>query len=153
MLGEFGTPRPAVEEKFGWLGVPVRVHPDLSDLALIDIVRRVGRAEKQGDVQALVEAVGDLIDLLIHPEDVEVFWRVARENRQTTEDIAEVAMKLVGAMANRPTMRPSDSSAGPSTTEPSSTDGSTSPALRLLEGKGRPDLAVAVLRAEQARSA
>jgi hypothetical protein len=144
-LGKFGTPRPAVEETFDWFGVETRVHPDLSDLAIMDMFGALANPE---DGAAAVNAMRDLAASLVHPDDLEAFWKTARANRQTMSDIAELAASLIGAISGRPTRLPSDSSDGQQNTSASSEDDSSLRALHMLEG--RPDLQVAVLRAQEA---
>lgn len=142
-LGEFGTARPEVDLAFGYFGVTIRVHPDLSELALVDLFGAMAGGEEDG-AKAL-NALNSMTDSLIHPEDVTEFRRLARANRQNTEDLAELAVKLVEAITDRPTQQPADSSGGLPTTDTKSEDDSRSQALQKLEG--RPDLQVAVLRA------
>jgi hypothetical protein len=150
-LGNFGSVRPANEGTFSYFGTTVRVHPDLTDLALIDLATKMLAAESTKDGQEAIRMVADVAGMIVHPDDADEFWRSARANRQTMQDVIGLAAELIGALAERPTVLPSDSSGGQPTTGTSSTDGSSSQALRLLEG--RPDLQVAVLRSEQARQA
>lgn len=140
-LGSFGKARPVVDASFEWFGTDVRVHPDLSDLNIISLFSGMQGTEDGADA---LKALGDLAAALVHPDDLDEFWKLARGNRQTMEDIAVLAMELIGALADRPTSLPSDSSDGQQTTDTRSTDVSSSQALRLLDG--RPDLQVAVLR-------
>lgn len=137
-LGSFGKSRPAVEESFDWFGHEIRVHPDLSDIAIIDIVGAM-----HDDTKA-IETIARLGETLVHPDDLDEFMRVARANRQTMDDIAELAMELIGALAERPTELPSDSSDGQQTTARTSTGDSSSRAIEALEG--RPDLQLMVMR-------
>lgn len=155
-LGSFGRDRPANEATFGYFDATLRVHPNLSDVAIVELFDIMGSVADldENDPKAASTAVGGIrsvADVLVHPDDVPEFWRLTREHRQTMEDIAELAMALLSALTDRPTSRPSASSDGPTIIEATSEDASRSPALRLLEA--RPDLAVAVLRAQEARSA
>lgn len=155
-LGEMGVAREEHDATFGYFGTTIRVHPDLSDIAVFDLFTDVATAvdgadaENAEDVAKLVEALRAVAATLVHPDDAEEFWRLARANRQSLDDVAGLAMRLLGALADRPTERPSVSSDGPSSTAATSGGGSSLPALRLLEN--RPDLAVAVLRAEESRA-
>lgn len=142
-LGDFGAPREANTETFGWFGADLRVHPDLSNLVFVEALGRPSRTFGES-----MESLRDLVDMLVHPDDIGEFWRLARANRQTQDDVLSVALAIVGALTRRPTERPSDSSGGPPATDTASTESSSSrEALRLLDG--RPDLQVAVLRAER----
>lgn len=150
-LGDLGTARPENDASFGWFGSVVRVHPDLSDLALIELVQTMVNVGDEKDGGKAMDTVAGIARALVHPDDHDGFWAQAKQNRQTMEDIVNLAGKLIGALADRPTRLPSDSSAGQQGTGPNSTGGSSSPAVRLLEG--RPDLQVAVMRAEAAKVA
>lgn len=148
-LGDFGKARESADFTFGWFGKLLRVNPSLSDLAILDIVE-IKTAASGSDA---IRRIRDIGNLLIHPDDAGEFWALARANRQTMEDIANLSMDLISAVTGRPTSLPSDSSDGQQPTAPSSTADSSSQALRLLESRNRPDLAVAVVRAQEAMSA
>lgn len=141
-IGDFGVVREPVDEVFGWFGAEIRVNPDLTDLAVLDLVGLMGNMD---DGNGAIEAIRSMGSVLVHPEDLDEFWGLARSNRQTMEDIGVLATHLIGALAERPTRLPSGSSDGQQSTDVSSTGSSSSQALRVLED--RPDLAVAVLRA------
>ena len=154
-LGNYGAEHPEITATFGWFGATIRVHPDLSDLAFLDLIptMEMGGADMTTDfalVAGLVDAVKAMATALVHPEDFDEFWGLAKKNRQTMEDIADLGAQLIEATTDRPTGLPSDSSDGQQATGTSSTGDSSSRALRLLEDRGRPDLAVAVLRAQEA---
>lgn len=149
-LGDFGTARPAAEATFGYFATTVRVHPDLSDLALVELAKKMSEAESVDDGARALAAVTGMVAMIVHPDDADAFWVTARAHRQTLEDVIGLAASLIGALSERPTRLPSGSSGGQERTATSSTAGSSSSALRLLEG--RPDLQVAVLRAEEAAS-
>lgn len=149
-LGDFGSEREPVEESFGWFGAEIRVHPDLSDLAIVDLfatMASVRQGEAREGAEAALGAITGIGQLLVHPDDVGEFWRLTRANRQTMEDIVSLAMNVLAALSGRPTQLPSDSSDGQRSTATRSGGGSSSPALRLLEG--RPDLQAAVVMAER----
>lgn len=147
-LGSFGAARPVVDESFGWFGTDIRVHPDLSDLAIIDLFAAMQDVDADENASAVLAAMGSVSATLIHPADADEFMRLARKNRQTMEDIVRLAMEVLGALAGRPTLLPSDSSDGQQETAPTSTDDSSAKAMRALAG--RPDLQVAVLRRSKA---
>lgn len=141
-LGNFGVERPPVEETFGYFGVTLRTNPDLSDVMVVDLF---------GELSKSPDDVRRLASTLVHPDDVEEFWELVRNHRQSLEDLATLAMALIEALTERPTQRPSGSSDGPSSTDARSEDGSSLPALHVLNG--RPDLQVAVVQASDARKA
>jgi hypothetical protein len=149
-LGDFGADHDPVEYSFQYFGDTIRVHPELTDLAIVDLFGRVGGRTLAESMQA-INRIGELF---IHPEDVDRFWSSARAHRQTQEDVIGLALALVGAMSERPTLQPSDSSDGLRRTDTSSTGDSFSRAIEILDDRGRPDLAVAVQRrAREAASA
>jgi len=156
-LGDFGTAHESVDLTFGWFGEVIRIHPDLTDLAVMDLVSAMsGMGEMAADDenaakagQLVAQTVKDMGTVLVHPDDVAEFWRLAKANRQGIEDIANLAASLMSGVADRPTLLPSGSSDGQQPTDTSSTASSSSPAMELLNG--RPDLQVAVLRAEERR--
>lgn len=74
----------------------------------------------------------------------------AHATRERADDAAElfgVVQKVMSILSERPTSRPSGSSAGPPATAPTSeADSSSLEVVRRLKSQGRPDLAMAVLR-------
>lgn len=164
-IGSFGTPREAPVEDltFDYFGVEYRVHPDATDLELfefMDVAASLDTIQAGGEDAAIgsVVAIRSALRNLVHPDDYAAVWSAAKANRQTIEDLTELAMALAAAVADRPTERPSDSSDGPQSTEPSSTDDSSSldspdsaviRSIRRHEAAGRPDLALAVEKAQE----
>lgn len=147
-LGKFGNPHPPMEASFDYFDVPIRVHPDLSDVTVMDLFSTLSGT---GNGEKVSTSLRSVATTLVHPEDVDEFWVLVKANRQTATDLGELAVELLAALTGRPTQQPSDSSDGLQPTEESSKDVSSSQALRLLEG--RPDLQVAVLRSEEAHRA
>lgn len=137
-LGEFGNPHPEHNATFSYFGATIRVHPQLTDIALMelgDVLAALGQND-----ESPLEALRRMTGVLVHPNDVDVFWARLRANRQTTEDLSDLAVKLVEGITDRPTGLPSDSSAGQPNTPTSSEAASSSvdeEALRLLEGRPR----------------
>jgi len=74
----------------------------------------------------------------------------AHATKQRADDAGElfgVVQKVMSILSERPTSRPSDSSAGPPSTAPiSAEDSSSLEVVRRLKSQGRPDLAMAVLQ-------
>lgn len=149
-LGQFGTTRPPAEGfTFDYFDSTLRVHPDLSDLDLLDFVQMAGVLESdEVDGMAALHAVMSMLRRLVHPEDFDGFWALAKANRQTIEDLTELAQAVMVGVTERPTEQPSDSSDGQSSIAPSSTVVSSSPVTRL-ESAGRPDLALVVHQAQE----
>ena len=70
-----------------------------------------------------------------------------RERADDPSELFGVVQRVMAILSERPTSRPSDSSAGPQQTAPTSAEDSSSlEVVRRLKSKGRPDLGMAVLR-------
>lgn len=95
-------------------------------------------------------AMYDLLEQCLADDEWQRFSDHADKSRADGDELMAVVGKVFEELGKRPTSRSSDSSDGPPPTSERSTAGS-SPALRLLDG--RPDLQVAVLRAQEALSA
>jgi hypothetical protein len=105
-----------------------------------------------GDMEGLA-ALYDLLQQCVAPEDWARFEAAADRSRADGEELMKVMSDVMEVMAKRPTSRPSDSSAGPTITPPSSEGDSSSRVARRLEQEGRPDLALVVELAAESRSA
>lgn len=144
-LGDFGTERAAVSDTFGYFGHTLRTNPELTDLAALEVFEAVRSADDRSSVLA---ALRNVVATLIHPDDADLCWSLAKANRQGIEEMGDLAARLLEAATDRPFEQPSDSSPSPPSTGMRSEDGSDLPALRVLDG--RPDLQVAVVRAQKA---
>jgi len=154
-LGELGRSVPAVELTFGWFGHTLRVNPGAGELEMVDFMRKASKLDIGEDVENMTNNVEALevtmgfLERQIHPDDWEVFWDLAKTNRQSTKDLLEVSYAITEKVAAFPTGPPTDSSDGQSTTGMRSSDGSSSLATRALDLlPGRPDLQAAVIRAQ-----
>lgn len=100
-----------------------------------------------------------ILKVCIRSQDWSRFRKAASAASADGEALIEVigavtkARRAVEDVTGRPTERPSDSSGGSPSTVARSTDGSSSPVIARLEGKGRPDLALMVTQAQEARVA
>ena len=113
--------------------------------------RNGGESDGTDEVE-IFDATLSLLEQCVHPEDWSRFERHSETEGASHEELMEFAGKVMARLVDRPTTRPSDSSGGPQTTEPSSTGGSSSPAGRVIDRlneKGRPDLALLVRRREE----
>jgi hypothetical protein len=79
------------------------------------------------DMDALV-AIYDVLRQAIHDDDWDAFQQYATDTRADADELLSMVKDAIGVMTQRPTVRPTDSSAGPSTTTPSSSADSSSPA-------------------------
>jgi hypothetical protein len=110
---------------------------------------RFAKVAKQGTDANDMDGLAAMYDLLeqcfADTAEFDRFLDVATVGRWDADEILEVVGKVMEVLAERPTGRSSDSSAGPSSTPLSSAAVSSLRAQRRLEQAGRADLAVAVL--------
>jgi hypothetical protein len=175
-LGSLGTKRAEVDIEFDYFGETIRVHPQASDLRVMDFMMRVGELDMEDpeNAQEIMKAMSEQLLMQIHPDDASLFWETAKKNNQQMQDIMAVSKSIIAAVADFPTGQPSDSADGQTTTDLSSALDSLNRADRRALAKelarpvdkrtkdaeraltllqNRPDLQVAVVRAEQARRA
>jgi hypothetical protein len=98
-------------------------------------------------------AMYDLLEQCIAPSEWVRFQAHADKTRADGEKLMGVVGKVFEALSERPTGRPSDSSGGPKSTKRNSAGGSSSKVIKRYEKKGRPDLALMITLADEARSA
>lgn len=129
-----------------FFGQTFALRPKVSEYAFAKFARAAARGV-DGDTAQGMSAMLTLLEKCITPEDWQRFDRTAEDNDATTEQIMAV---IVGALqqtvepaTDRPTVQPSDSSDGLSSTEPKS--GSSSDVKGSVLS-GRPDLQLAVMR-------
>lgn len=138
-----------------YFDVEIRVTGD-QDLAEIELAEFMDKALAIDETspQAMTMARGFLREL-VHPEDWEEFWSAVKRHRQGMEAQMAFARYVVEQITGHPTAAVSDSSPGPSNTATSSTvDYSLADRVQSrLESEGRPDLALAVVMAQEARAA
>lgn len=72
---------------------------------------------------------------LADEEQVAKFRQLARKNRAESEHLLPLVKAVVGAMSERPTSQPSDSSDGPADIEPKSDPSSDDKILELVGGR------------------
>ena len=97
-------------------------------------------------------AMYDLVEQCLDPADWERFCDHATAQRADDEQIMAFVGDVIKVLTERPIGRRSGSSPGAPTTPPTSVDDFSLRAQRRLEEAGRADLAVAVLRAREART-
>lgn len=137
-LGNLGT---APEQQvitdvttFDWFGATIRLPLlEVSELELIDLMEKVTTTDENSP--AAVVVVKNMFRQVIHVDDFDLFWDLAKQNRQKVETLMPVYQVLLEAATGRPTQQPSDSSSGRPGTSESSPTPSTPPVSR-----GRPDL-------------
>lgn len=92
-----------------------------------------------------------MLDHVLRKEDRERFDDLCDEEGPSIQELMEFLMGRVGVLAGRPTVRSSASAPGPSSTSDSSAAASSSRAVSRLETRGRPDLALMVVKAQEGR--
>lgn len=133
-LGTYGTARPANDGfTFGWFGMDVRVADGFGEVTFIDWMDEYGDVE-QGTARGLLALVA-LLRGLVHEDDFDEFWRLAKENRQNSADFSALIWGVVEGLADRPTEQSEPSSPGPAPSE----EESTVTFLRR-QANGRPDI-------------
>jgi hypothetical protein len=161
-LGDLGRVKEKVSDSFGWFGTEVHVHPQLTDIVLMDFAEQAASIDEDSP-----EAMGFLkrqMRLVIDPADFEAFWQGALDNGQDSRDLMTVMKAIVENAAQRPTALPSDSSDGQPRTVVTSPDVSSLPDTvvsplaaadrRQIEAMaGRPELALVVAEAAKQRAA
>lgn len=168
LLGDF-TPEVVAEPEedlsFGWFGATIRIGPEFGELVFTDWAEEFAGIDEDDVRGTYVNKI--LWRRLLHADDFEEFWRLAREHRQSSEDLARLFRRvnkvLTEQATGRPTQLPGDSSPGQKTAMVSSAGISYGPgtavsaaaerAAAKLEAQGRPDLALVVERAQEALSA
>jgi hypothetical protein len=152
-LEPLGTVHEELDINFPYFGTLIRVNPELSGLSLLDVLAGIAAFDDDTETVAVVAAVEELRAATVHADDLDVFRKISRANRQDLDDLIDLAKALIEAVAEVPTEQPSGSSSGLTSTEPSSVVVSSSPVVQRLEAQGRPDLALVVVQAQEFRSA
>ena len=111
---------------------------------------KFAKAAQSGLDSADMEGMAAMLDLLqqcIADEEWLRFQDHATTTRANDDELLQVIKDVQAILTERPTSRPSDSSAGPQAIAPTSAgDSSSLEVVRRLKSKGREDLAMAVLR-------
>lgn len=124
------------------------------NIGAMPLMRFAKVAKAGGDSNNLdgLVAMYDLLEQCIEPSEWARFQAHADKTRADGEQLMTVVGEVFQAIADRPTGRPSVSSGGPKNTRQKSADVGSSKVIKRLEKKGRPDLALMVLMADEARS-
>lgn len=151
-LGDFtGELTEAEVLTFGYFGTEIRVNPAFGELDVFDFMEEASSLDENDP--AAMTLIKRSLRACVHEDDFDQFWKLARRNRQTSADLTQIFRQVLEAVTDRPTQQPSDSSDGPVSIGTKSTGGSSSAVVRRLEAQGRPDLALAVVRAQEAQPA
>lgn len=152
-IGTLGKYKEPTDDFFEYFGHEIRVNPDFSELDLLDFVEAGTTIDDQSP-EALT-MLKTFFRTLIHPDDFDLFWSVAKKNRQGFQALAEVSQGVIAGLSGLPTQSPPASSDGRPTTVGTSTVVEFSPEgnRALSQLAGRPDLQLHVVRREEARQA
>jgi len=126
-----------------------------SSLGLMPLMKLAKAAQGGTDANEMagLAALYDVLEECIAPSDWQRFQGVATKSKASGDALQNVVKDAVQAIAARPTGLSSDSSDGLTPIPPSSEDASYLRVVKRLEDQGRPDNALMVLMANEARSA
>jgi hypothetical protein len=124
-------------------------------VGLMPMMRFAKVAKDGGDSDDLagLTAMYDLLEQCLAEDEWERFQAHADNTRADGEELMGVVARVFEVLSARPTRRPSGSSAGPSTTARNSTVDSSSQVIAREEAAGRPDRALILVQAQEARAA
>jgi hypothetical protein len=114
---------------------------------------KVAKAGVDSDDLDGLAAMYDLLEQCIADDEWARFQAHADKTRADGDELMRVVKDVFEVLSARPTRRPSGSSDGPQTTEPSSTGDSYSQVIAREEAAGRPDRALILVQAQEARAA
>jgi hypothetical protein len=149
-LGSFGTPHEPPQDQgeaqtFDYFGTEIKLERDFNQVQLVDLMESA-RTVDEDDPTAMV-VVKDTLRVLVDQEDFSTFWNLAKRNRQTLADLAQLMNALMEVQTDRPTQQPSDSLAGRQPIDVNSLG-----ALPRLGSRGRPDLQLLVNEGQETRA-
>ena len=158
-LGSFGRAYAKVDLDFDWFEAKIRVNPAASKASVVEFLSNAADVPRDDEVTA-ARLIMQMMREVIHPDDFDRFWAIAKRERQDPQtDIMPIAQAVIEATSGFPTGQPTASPGGPATTPPNSTAAGSSPvpqstadrALALL--RGRPDLQEFVVLQEESQRA
>ena len=122
-----------------------------STMALMEYANVAVQDVDSGSLIGLA-ALYSLLEESIGPDHWDRFKALAKKHKVDDDALFQVVRDVFASYAERPTGRPSDSSDGPQSTSARSGGDAFSRAKDSLEAKGRPDLAVVVMNAQEAQA-
>jgi hypothetical protein len=109
---------------------------------------KLAQDDADSDDMSSLAAMYDLIEMCFDPADWARFQKAATKHKADGTELMGVVSQVFQVLAARPTQRPSDSSDGPPSIEPSSTSTHVDRAIAQLDG--RPDLQLIIVKAQEA---
>lgn len=162
-LGDLsGESHEQVLATFRYFGKRFRVNPELNEVMVMDLLEASG--DMDADDPRQLPLVKGWVRDHIHEDDFEDLWELARANGQEMTDMLKLCNRVLQLVTDRPTSPPTDSSDGRPVTKPSSPAGASGTDIEKFrnvaekyvdrfESEGRPDKAIQVMLALEAREA
>jgi hypothetical protein len=146
------VPERPVGDQIEFLGRGFTVAAKVGLMPLLRFAKAAKSGLDSSDVDGMA-AMYDLLQQCIVDEEWAVFEQHATTQRADDEDLMDFIKRVMAVLSQRhPTKRPSDSSTGPQSVRPSYGDALSSRVTSRLEQQGRPDLALIVTEAQEARA-
>lgn len=115
-LGSFGRAYDRIELDFQFFGATIRVNPSVSKAAMVEFLAEAGGVN-QNDEVAGARVIMQFMREIVHPEDFDTFWGLAKRERQDPEaDLMPIGHAVMEAVAGFPTGEPSGSAPTPTVT-------------------------------------
>lgn len=126
-LGDLSGPseRGPLVASFTYFGEQIRVHPDVTEVDMIDFLDDAETVDKDDPKSMLM--VKNAARNHVHPDDFEKFWQLRKANRQGVEQLMGTIWQIVGGLTGKANGQRSASSDGPPATNPSSPVSSSPP--------------------------
>lgn len=135
-------------ESIEFCGEKFHVAEKVGLMALMRFAKAARAGITTADMHGLA-VMHDLIEQCIHPDDWERFQDHAASEQAGGDELMRAVRASLSVIADRPTGRSSDSSGGPQTIEPRSTDDSSLRVVSRFNQAGRPDLALLARKASR----
>lgn len=132
-------------------GQEFRVADSIGLMPLMQFAHIAKGGTDSNDLEGLA-AMYDLLEQCIADDEWARFKAHAVKSKADGDVLMGVVKATIQALSGRPTSRPSDSSGGPTIIGENSEGDSSLQVVRRLERQGRPDLALMVQMAQEARS-
>jgi hypothetical protein len=145
------VPETPVGDQIEFLGRGFTVAAKVGLMPLLRFAKAAKSGLDSSDVEGMA-AMYDLLQQCIVDEEWAAFEQHATTQRADDEDLMDFIKRVMAVLSGRPTKRPSDSSTGPQNARSSYGDALSSRVTSRLEQQGRPDLALIVTEAQEARA-
>lgn len=162
-IGKFGRRYAKVDLTFEFLDEEFRANPSASKVALVEFMSSAAEVAINDEVKG-AKLIMQLLHEVVHPDDFDRFWALAKAERQDpVQDLMPLCQAVLEAVTGFPTGPSGGSSAGPTPTPqrfevdlpsepvpaPSIPSGATAADKALAMLRGRPDLQEFVVKQEE----